>query len=114
MFLTVDEVAKVVRVSPATVRRLMKDGVLPSVSVGKQFRVASEELNRFLKRPTAPISTRSSRSSRSSNGSFAAPKNEPSTPSGCAAANSLTASPSTNAETTSETPDTDTFKCNAL
>ena len=43
-----NEVAKILRVSPATVRRLINRGDLKAVWVGDQRRVESEELTRYL------------------------------------------------------------------
>jgi excisionase family DNA binding protein len=50
MFYTVEEVAKMLRVSEATVRRLIKSGQLKAVSVGNQFRISQEDLDEFLSR----------------------------------------------------------------
>lgn len=47
-FLTVNEVAAVMRVSTMTVYRLIKGGELPAVRVGKSFRVREEDLDRYL------------------------------------------------------------------
>jgi excisionase family DNA binding protein len=42
--LTVADVAQVLRVSTRTVRRLIKSGALPSVTVGRSIRVRLEDL----------------------------------------------------------------------
>ena len=42
--LTVIDVAEVLRVSTRTVRRLIKSGALPSVTVGRSIRVRPEDL----------------------------------------------------------------------
>jgi excisionase family DNA binding protein len=47
-FLTVNEVADVIRVSTMTVYRLIKGGELPAVRVGKSFRVREEDLDAYL------------------------------------------------------------------
>ena len=47
-FLTVREVASVLRVSNMTVYRLIKSGELPAVRVGKSFRLREEDLDRYL------------------------------------------------------------------
>ncbi|SDD73953.1 DNA binding domain-containing protein, excisionase family [Sanguibacter gelidistatuariae] len=47
-FLTVSEVAGVMRVSKMTVYRLVHAGELPAVRVGKSFRVPQEALTRYL------------------------------------------------------------------
>jgi excisionase family DNA binding protein len=49
MYYTVEEVANVLRVSPPTVRKLIKEGQLKAVRVGVQIRIQKEELDRFLK-----------------------------------------------------------------
>ena len=48
MYYTVEEVAKILRVSPPTVRKLIKEGQLKAVRVGVQIRIQKEELDRFL------------------------------------------------------------------
>ncbi len=47
-FLTVAEVADLLRVSSMTVYRLIKDGELPAVRVGKSYRVREDDLDRYL------------------------------------------------------------------
>lgn len=47
-FLTVAEVAKVMRVSKMTVYRLVHSGELPAVRVGRSFRVRSEAVHAYL------------------------------------------------------------------
>ncbi len=47
-FLTVGEVAQVLRVSNMTVYRLINAGQLPAVRVGKSYRVREEDLDAFL------------------------------------------------------------------
>ncbi|MGH9244992.1 MAG: helix-turn-helix domain-containing protein [Acidimicrobiales bacterium] len=49
-FLTVTEVARLMRVSSMTVYRLIKSGDLPAVRVGKSYRVREEDLDRYLAR----------------------------------------------------------------
>jgi excisionase family DNA binding protein len=46
--LTVAEVAELLRVSNMTVYRLLKAGELPSVRIGKSFRVREEDLDAYL------------------------------------------------------------------
>ncbi len=46
--LTVAEVANVLRVSSMTVYRLIHAGELPALRVGKNYRIRSEELDRYL------------------------------------------------------------------
>ncbi|HEY7137898.1 MAG TPA: helix-turn-helix domain-containing protein [Acidimicrobiia bacterium] len=47
-FLTVQEVADLMRVSSMTVYRLIKAGDLPAVRVGRSFRVRDEDVDRYL------------------------------------------------------------------
>ena len=46
--LTVAEVAGLLRVSNMTVYRLLKAGELPSVRIGKSFRVREDDLDAYL------------------------------------------------------------------
>ena len=47
-FLTVAEVAATLRVSTMTVYRLIKAGELPAVRVGKSYRLAVDDVDRFI------------------------------------------------------------------
>jgi excisionase family DNA binding protein len=47
-FLTVAEVAKIMRVSKMTVYRLVHSGELPAVRVGKSFRVPEQSVHEYL------------------------------------------------------------------
>ena len=47
-FLTVAEVATLMRVSTMTVYRLIKAGELASVRVGKSYRIKDEDVDRYL------------------------------------------------------------------
>src|SRR5215211_1776671 len=47
-FLTVQEVAKLIRVSSMTVYRLIKAGDLPAVRVGRSFRVRDVDVDAYL------------------------------------------------------------------
>ena len=49
-FLTVAEVASVMRVSKMTVYRLVHSGELPAVRVGRSFRVSEEDVNEYLRK----------------------------------------------------------------
>lgn len=49
-FLTVAEVAAMMRVSKMTVYRLVHNGDLPAVRVGRSFRVTEEAVNEYLRR----------------------------------------------------------------
>ena len=48
-FLTVAEVATLMRVSKMTVYRLVHSGELPAVRVGRSFRVPEEAVRRYLR-----------------------------------------------------------------
>ena len=48
-FLTVAEVASMMRVSKMTVYRLVHSGELPAVRVGRSFRVREDDANDYLK-----------------------------------------------------------------
>ena len=47
-FLTVGEVAAILRVSNMTVYRLINAGELPAVRVGRSFRLREEDLDRYV------------------------------------------------------------------
>lgn len=47
-YMTVGEVAGVLRVSTMTVYRLINAGQLPAVRIGRSFRVREEELDHYL------------------------------------------------------------------
>lgn len=47
-FLTVQEVADLMRVSSMTVYRLIKSGDLPAVRVGRSFRVRDDDVDAYL------------------------------------------------------------------
>ena len=49
-FLTPEEVASLLRVSPDAVRRLLRRGALPAVRVGRAWRVEETELQRWIRR----------------------------------------------------------------
>ncbi|MQA60815.1 MAG: helix-turn-helix domain-containing protein [Actinophytocola sp.] len=49
-FLTVAEVAAMMRVSKMTVYRLVHSGELPAVRVGKSFRVPEKSVHEYLQR----------------------------------------------------------------
>ena len=49
-FLTVAEVASMMRVSKMTVYRLVHGGDLPAVRVGRSFRVREEDANEYIRR----------------------------------------------------------------
>jgi excisionase family DNA binding protein len=48
-FLTIAEVASVMRVSKMTVYRLVHNGELPAVRVGRSFRVSEKDVDEYLK-----------------------------------------------------------------
>ena len=49
-FLTVAEVASIMRVSKMTVYRLVHGGELPAVRVGRSFRVTEDDVNEYLRK----------------------------------------------------------------
>ncbi|GAA5144852.1 helix-turn-helix domain-containing protein [Nocardioides marinquilinus] len=49
-FLTIAEVAAMMRVSKMTVYRLVHNGDLPAVRVGRSFRVAEKDVDEYLRR----------------------------------------------------------------
>ncbi|MBW3614550.1 MAG: helix-turn-helix domain-containing protein [Actinobacteria bacterium] len=49
-FLTVAEVATMLRVSNMTVYRLINSGALPAVRVGKSYRLTEQDVDRYLQR----------------------------------------------------------------
>jgi len=49
-FLTIAEVASVMRVSKMTVYRLVHSGELPAVRVGRSFRVPEDDVNEYLRK----------------------------------------------------------------
>ena len=52
--MTVAEVAAAMRVSNMTVYRLIKNGELPAVRVGKNYRLRGSDLERFLEERSVP------------------------------------------------------------
>jgi excisionase family DNA binding protein len=53
-FLTLQEVADIVRAAPNTVWTWVKRGQLPATRAGKLWRVSKEDLSAFLHRPIMP------------------------------------------------------------
>ena len=47
-FATVEEVADLIRVSRTTVYRLIREGALPAIRVGRGYRVREESVRRYL------------------------------------------------------------------
>jgi excisionase family DNA binding protein len=47
-FQTVSEVARVLRVSKMTVYRLIRQGDLPAVRIGRGFRIREDDMHRYL------------------------------------------------------------------
>ena len=54
-YLTVAEVAEVMRVSNMTVYRLLHSGDLPGVRVGRSFRVPQDALDHYLATAIVPV-----------------------------------------------------------
>jgi excisionase family DNA binding protein len=58
LYQTVQELAERLEVSEATVRQWIKTGALRAIDIGKGWRIANTDLERFLKaRETAPRNT---------------------------------------------------------
>lgn len=53
-FLTVEEVAKILRVSTATVYALIASGELKATQVGRQYRISEDDLNEYINRGKRP------------------------------------------------------------
>ena len=47
---TIEEVAKILKVSQMTVRRLIDEGELEAFKVGNQWRITKEALDRFMQK----------------------------------------------------------------
>ncbi len=48
--LDADEVAKLLKVHPRTVKRLASEGILPGFKVGSQWRFRREAINEYIRR----------------------------------------------------------------
>jgi excisionase family DNA binding protein len=44
-FLTLEEVAKLLKIAPATVYRMARNGKIPAVKIGRVWRFSSRKLN---------------------------------------------------------------------
>lgn len=54
-FLTVEDAAKELKVDTQTIRKWIRDGELPAISVGRQYRIKREDFDAFIeKRRTKP------------------------------------------------------------
>ena len=49
-FYTIEEVADILRVNPATVRKLIESGELGATRVGRQYRISQEALDDYIAR----------------------------------------------------------------
>lgn len=47
-FYTVDELAKLLKLHPETIRRYLKKGKIEASKMGKRYRISDEDLKRFL------------------------------------------------------------------
>jgi excisionase family DNA binding protein len=57
-FLTVDEVAKMLRLNPQTVRNFIDRGYLPAFRIGRRVRILRSDLAQFLdQQRTKPLAT---------------------------------------------------------
>jgi excisionase family DNA binding protein len=50
MYYTIEEVAKILKVSAATVRKLIKSGEIETFRVGSQIRITQEALDKYVQR----------------------------------------------------------------
>jgi excisionase family DNA binding protein len=48
-FLTIDELAGMLKISTRTIRRILKRGDLPAIRIGRQLRFNREAVNEWLK-----------------------------------------------------------------
>jgi excisionase family DNA binding protein len=53
-YMTAEEIAARLRVDISTVRRFLRSGDLPSIRVGRQYRVTSEAYAQFVKNREVP------------------------------------------------------------
>lgn len=51
-FYTIEEVAKILRVSEAKVRQLIQSGELRATTVGRQYRISEEALQEYIDKQT--------------------------------------------------------------
>jgi excisionase family DNA binding protein len=65
-YLTVLEVADIMRVSKMTVYRLLHSGELPGVRVGRSFRVPQDALDHYLATSVVPVQDEDGEARRSS------------------------------------------------
>ena len=49
-FYTIEEVAAILRVNPATVRQLIASGELNATKVGRQYRISEQQLQDYINR----------------------------------------------------------------
>lgn len=54
-FVTVAEVAEMLRVSNMTVYRLVQSGQLPAVRIGRSYRIRAEDVDRWLGVPLTQV-----------------------------------------------------------
>jgi excisionase family DNA binding protein len=47
-YMTVEEIAATLRLDESTIRRWCRTGILPAIQVGRQYRVARSEFDRFV------------------------------------------------------------------
>jgi excisionase family DNA binding protein len=48
-YLTIDEVAQLLRIHPDTVRRLLREKRLPGKKIGREWRISQEALDNFVR-----------------------------------------------------------------
>lgn len=55
--LTVEEVAKILKVNKFTIYRHIQKGIIPAISIGGNWRISEEELNEWLKKKSGKTTT---------------------------------------------------------
>jgi excisionase family DNA binding protein len=55
MWLTVEQIAIIIRISPSTVRRRIKDGTIRSVKLGRLVRIHPDEIGRLARLDRSPL-----------------------------------------------------------
>jgi len=56
-FYTVDQIANLIDMHPKTIRRYIQDGKLKATKLGKQYRIANNDLNHFMGQQTQDSNT---------------------------------------------------------
>jgi excisionase family DNA binding protein len=62
-YMTAEEISAKLRVDISTVRRWLRSGELPSIRVGRQYRITSQAYDQFLKNREVPPQEQSPKTS---------------------------------------------------